>query len=384
MSKTHRLVISLVVLVFLGSVITFNVYKNHMIAEYFANSPPPAFPVTVQRINAQTWKPKLSAFGFIEPYQGVTLATESGGTVTHIAFESGQHVTKGQLLLALDTSVEQAQLDAQQALLPAKERKMKRALKLFQDRSISEDEKDDAVAEYFSLKSQVKALTAAINRRRLQAPFDGIVGLRNVYLGEYLNAGHPVVQLEDISTMRIRFSIPQTDLSRIYVNQQLDVEVDAYPEEGFQGTIKAIEPTVNAQSGVVEVLANIPNDRQVLRSGMFARLQILLNDIPLQTIIPQSAIEFNLYGETLFVIDEQATASLINNVDSNTPSKTQAIVKRISIEVKERSGHLALIDKGLNPGDRIITSGQVRLSTGSQVRFVDSNALTPMTQVPSH
>jgi membrane fusion protein (multidrug efflux system) len=383
MSKTQRSFITLAVILFLGSVIGFNLFKNHMMAQFFATRPPPTFPVTVQKIEPMTWKPILSAFGFIEPYQGVTLATEAGGTVKNIAFESGQSVVKGQVLLSLDSTVEEAKLEAQEALLPARERQMKRALKLFADNSISENQKDDAVAEYFSLKSEVEALRATIFRRQLAAPFSGVVGLRNVYLGEYLNAGHEIVQLEDISTMRIRFSIAQTDLSRIHVDQALEIQVDAYPEEAFNGKITAIEPAVNSQSGVVEVQADIPNDRQILRSGMFARISVLLPEVTQQTIIVQNAIQFNLYGETLFIIDEEATKALHAQEQNKEDPSNIAVVKQVSVKVKERAGNLAWIESGLKLSDRIITSGQVRLSNGSQVRFVETDSLAPMASIPA-
>lgn len=381
MSKTRRVLITLVVVIFLGSVIGFNVFKNHMMGQYFANMPPPEFPVTTQRVETSTWKPTLSAFGFIEPYQGVTLATEAGGTIQSIQFESGQKIKKGDLLLSLDSTVEKANLEAQEARLPARERKMKRVLRLFRENSISEDQKDEAVAEYLALKSEVASLKATIARRELVAPFSGVVGLRNVFLGQYLNAGHEVVQLEDVSTMRIRFSIAQTDLSKIYVDQPLEINVDAYPETGFKGQITAIEPAVNSQSGVVEVQADIPNDQQVLRSGMFARINILLPEVKNQVIIPQSAIQFNLYGETLFVVKPRDDETQIKKGDKEAKPALKA--EQVSIKVKARRGNLAWIESGLQPGDTIVTSGQVRLSNGSHVHEVSTEALNPTASVPA-
>ncbi|WCE29696.1 efflux RND transporter periplasmic adaptor subunit [Vibrio sp. SCSIO 43137] len=366
MKKWTFFMLLIAVLLF-GSVIGFNMYKQKMIAEYMANMPEPEFPVTVVDVEAVEWKPAIQAIGFIEPNQGVTLTAESSGVIDKIEFKSGETVTTGDMLVVLDTSVERANLASSVAKLPAAESKYKRYKGLLKKGSISREAYDDAEASYFSLKANIESLKATIDRREITAPFDGVVGIRDVYLGQYLQAGNKIVRLEDTSVMRLRFTIPQTDISLIRIDQPVNIQVDSYPEETFKGTISAIEPAVDHQSGLVQVQADIPNNGGKLRSGMFARADIVLPVIADQVVLPQTAITFNLYGDNVFIVSE---------VDGVKRVKQQVV------SVGERRGSIAHILKGVKPGDTVVTSGQIRLSNEAKVKIVESDAITPPAETP--
>ncbi len=347
-----------IVALLIGSVIAFNLYKFKKMGEYFASMPEPEFQITAAELLPQDWVPKLESFGFIEPYQGVTLANETAGTVVHLGFESGQKVNTGDLLINLDATVEQANLEAARAKLPATEAQAKRLQKLYGQGSVSEGQRDEAMANFLSLKAEIASLQATINRRTIKAPFSGVVGLRNVFLGDYLNAGTEIVRLEDISTMRLRFTLPQTLLSQVAVGQRIEVGVDAYPDKTFTGTITAIEPAVNYQSGLVQLQADIPNTDQVLRSGMFARVNVLLPTLKQQMVVPQIAINYTLYGNNVFVVEK-------HNENGNEVLRARPQ----EIQVAERRAEVARIGKGLEPGQLVVTSGQLRLSNGSKVKL---------------
>ncbi|MDW3643122.1 multidrug efflux RND transporter periplasmic adaptor subunit VmeC, partial [Vibrio sp. 1291-1] len=169
------------------------------------------------------WVPVIEAIGFIEPNQGVTVANETSGVIDKIAFESGTQVEAGQPLVLLDSEVEKANLKSSQAKLPAAEAKYKRYQGLFKKGSISKEAYDEAEANYYSLKADIESLKATIDRREIKAPFAGVVGIRNVYLGQYIQAGSDIVRLEDSSVMRLRFTVPQTDISRIKLDQEVDI-----------------------------------------------------------------------------------------------------------------------------------------------------------------
>ncbi|WP_281546336.1 efflux RND transporter periplasmic adaptor subunit [Grimontia sp. SpTr1] len=361
-------VVMLVVAVLLfGTVIGFNMFKQQKIAEYMANMPEPEFPVTAVEMVSVDWIPTIEAIGFIEPNQGVTLTTEVSGVIENINFESGQAVKQGDVLLALDSKVEVANLKSTQARLPAAEAKFKRYQGLFRKGSISKEALDEAEANFRSLQADVESLNASIERRTIDAPFDGIVGLRNVFLGEYLQPGTEIVRLEDTSIMRLRFTVPQTDIAKIKLGQQIDISVDAYPDTPFTGKISAIEPAVNFQSGLIQVQADIPNNHGQLRSGMFARANIILPTFEDQIVVDQTAINFTLYGENVYVLREE---------DGATRAYQQVV------KVGERKGHIAHVLEGLEPGDKVVTSGQVRLSNGAKVRVVESDALNPPAELP--
>ncbi|MGO3799351.1 MAG: efflux RND transporter periplasmic adaptor subunit, partial [Vibrio casei] len=366
MKKWTFFMLLIAVLLF-GSVIGFNMFKQKKIAEYMANMPEPEFPVTIVQVSPQDWVPTINAIGFVEPNQGVTLMAQDSGQIEKIDFESGNQVKKGQVLVQVDSKVEIAELKSSQAKLPAAKAKFLRYKGLYSKGSISQESYDNAQADYYSLSADIESSKASIERRTITAPFDGIVGLRNVFLGQYLATGDKVVRLEDTSIMRLRFTVPQTDISKIHVDQQINILADSYPGKTFEGKISAIEPAVNAQSGLIQVQADIPNNDGQLRSGMFARASIIMPTLKDQIIVPQTAITYTLYGDSIYVIEEKDGVKR---------------VKQQVVKVGERKGSIAHILKGIEDGQTIITSGQVRLSNNSKVKVVESDATTPPETTP--
>ncbi|MCK6265539.1 efflux RND transporter periplasmic adaptor subunit [Vibrio sp. ZSDE26] len=357
----------LIAIVLFGSVIGFNLFKQQKIAEYLANRPEPEFPVTAVEVEAVNWVPVIEAIGFIEPNQGVTVANETNGVIDKITFESGTQVEEGQSLVLLDSDVEKANLKSAKARLPAAEAKYKRYQGLYKKGSISKEAYDEAEANFYSLSADLESLKASIDRREIKAPFSGVVGIRNVYLGQYLQAGTDIVRLEDTSVMRLRFTVPQTDISRIRIDQTVDIFVDAYPERPFKGSISAIEPAVSVQSGLIQVQADIPNSDGQLRSGMFARANIILPELENQVVLPQTAITYTLYGDNVYIVSEE---------------DGEQRVKQHVVKVGERSESIAHVLDGVKVGDLVVTTGQVRLSNDAKVRVVESDATTPPAQTP--
>lgn len=355
-------------LLLFGTVIGFNLVKQQKIAEYMANMPEPEFPVTVMEAKPADWVPAIEAIGFIEPNQGVTITTEVSGVIDKIDFESGAAVKAGQPLVYLDSSVEAANLKSTQARLPAAKAKYIRYQGLYKKGSISKEAYDDAEASYFSLAADIESLKATIERRTINAPFDGVVGLRNVFLGQYIQPADDIVRLEDTTLMRLRFTVPQTDISDIHLGQDVEIFVDAYPDTPFNGKISAIEPAVNFQSGLVQVQADIPNNNGQLRSGMFARAHIILPTQENQVILPQTAITFTLYGDNVYLVNENEQGELR--------------VRQSVVKTGERKGAAVHILEGVETGDMVVTSGQVRLSNDAKVRIVESDALEAPAETP--
>ncbi|WP_421183429.1 efflux RND transporter periplasmic adaptor subunit [Aeromonas enteropelogenes] len=374
--KKWMAIMLLIAIALFGSVIGFNVFKQKMIANYLANRPEPEFPVTSMVTEAQDWVPTIEAIGFIEPNQGVTLSTELAGTIDAISFESGKPVKADQLLLSLDSSVEKANLRASQAKLPAAKAKFDRFQNLYKTSSISKEQLDEAEAAYRSLEADIESLKATIARREVRAPFSGVVGLRNVFLGQYLQPGTDIVRLEDTSVMRLRFTVPQTDISKITLGQPIEIKVDAYPQTRFDGHISAIEPAVNFQSGLIQIQADIPNNDGQLRSGMFARASIILPTVKDQIVIPQTAISFTLYGQNIYVIKESEET----DKDGNKVKVKRA--KQVVVKAGERRGNDVHVLSGIQAGDEIVLSGQVRLSNDTRVRVVQNDALAVPAQTP--
>lgn len=362
------IVMLFIALLLFGTVIGFNLFKQKKIAEYMANMPEPEFPVTVLKAQSTNWVPAIEAIGFIEPNQGVTITSEVSGVIDAIDFESGAAVKKDQPLVNLDSDVELANLKSAEARLPAAKAKYIRYQGLYKKGSISKEAFDDAEAAYFSLSADIESLKASIDRRTIKAPFDGVVGLRNVYLGEYIQPGTDVVRLEDTTLMKLRFTVPQTDISDIHLGQDVEIFVDAYPETPFSGKISAIEPAVNYQSGLVQVQADIPNNEGQLRSGMFARAHIILPTLENQITLPQTAITFTLYGDNVYLVGKD--------------DKGDLRVRQSVVKTGERKGETVHVLSGVTDGDTVVTSGQVRLSNDAKVRIVESNALQAPAETP--
>ena len=366
--KKWTFVMLLIALALFGSVISWNLYKQKMIAEFMANRPEAEFPVTVVDTKTSDWIPTIQAIGFIEPNQGVNIANEVAGKIDSITFDSGTKVKKGQLLVSLDSDVERANLKSSQAKLNAAKSKFLRYEALYKKNAVSKEALDESEASYSSLLADIESQKATIARRNITAPFDGEIGLRNVFLGEYLSAGTAIVRLEDTSVMRLRFTVPQTQISKIYLGQVVEIFVDAYPEIAFSGKISAIEPAVNYQSGLIQIQADIPNNDSQLRSGMFARANIILPTVTDQITLPQTAITFTLYGDNVYIVREDENGDL---------RVTQSVVK-----VGERIDAIAHILDGVKAGDKIVTSGQVRLSNHAKVRVVENDTLNVPAETP--
>lgn len=371
--KKWMIIMLLIALLLFGSVIGFNFYKFAQMGKAMASKPAPVFPVTLLTVKGSDWSPTLEAIGFIEPNQGVDISTQVAGTVDKIAFESGESVSKDRLLLSLNTDVERANLKSAQGKLPAARANYERMRSLYGKGGVSKGDLDNAQAEYLALQGQIESLQATINRMTIRAPFGGQVGLRNVFLGQYLKAGDSIVRLEDTSVMKLRFTVAQTELSNIRIGQPLDILVDAYPQRPFQGTITAMEPAVKQLSGVVEVQAALPNTDGLLRSGMYARVKVRLPVMKAQIVIPQTAINFTLYGQTVYVVDDAKDAK-------GQPAR---MARQVVVNVGEREEELAHVLTGLKDGDVIVTSGQIRLSNGSQVTEVEDSTLAKPATVPA-
>lgn len=359
----------LVVLGLFGTVLAYKAYSINKMINKMANAPEPSFPVTSYQIKPQPWDSSLNVIGFIEPHQGIELTTQVNGIVDKIYFKSGQIVEKGDLIIQLDSKVEIANLAAIKAQIPAAKAQYKRYLSLYKTKSISKEALDTAKASYKSLLAQNDSLQAIIERMTIKAPFSGKLGLREVDLGQFITAGTKITQLEDNSQVRLRFSVAQQELAKLKIGQQVAVKVESYVDKTFIGKISAIEPLVNVKSGLVQAQAELDNSQKLLYSGMYAQAQIHLMKKEQQIVIPQTAITFNLYGSNVFVLQKDEKDVLRSYQRTVTPGEQ----KLDSVQ----------IDKGLQAGDIIVTTGQVRLSNGSKVKIIEENLHKPLKEIPA-
>lgn len=325
----------------------------------------PAIDVAATKVTEMDWQEKISSIGVAEAVQGVDVSGSESGVVADILFDSGSEVKVGEPLVRLDSRKEEADLRATQAQIPAAEADLKRKRQLVKERVVSQSDLDDAQSKYDSLIAQSISLTATIDRRIITAPFGGVLGIRKVNKGQYLHPGDLIASLQDLSVMRMRFLVGQKDFAKIKLGQDLDARFDAYPGEVFKGRITAIEPSVKYTSGIIPIQAEIPNSDMKLLPGMYASLDVLLPEHNKRVVVPQSAVTFNLYGETTYVIDQQSMT-----------------VMPVTVRTGARRGNIVVIESGLKAGDMVVVAGQLKLSNGTKVNVVEGQTLPEMTQVP--
>lgn len=369
-----------IMLLAVGLVLTaiagFQSFKAHIIKKVmasFANAPE-----TVSTIEAayQSWQPALSAVGTLTAVQGANLSLQVPGVVSEIDFKSGEDVQKGQVLLRLRADDDEARLRALQATADLARITYERDRKLPPGRVISQATLDTDAANFENAEAQVATQRAIVDQKTLRAPFSGHLGIRAVDLGQYLPAGATVVGLQALDTLFADFYLPQQDLSRIAVDQQITAAIDAWPGHSFPGRIVAINPNVDPSSRNVLVRAELANPGHLLLPGMFATLSIGTGAEENHITLPATAIAYNSYGDSVFVVvptpseDENSQGG-----KSQHGKSTVKIAEQKFITLGPARGDQVAVLKGVEPGDIIVTAGQMKLHNGSPV--VINNAIQP-------
>lgn len=325
-------------------------------------------PETVTSATAQLadWPNSISATGSLVAVQGVTITAELGGKVAEIAFESGDRVKAGDLLLRIDVSAEQAQLRSAEAAAKLAKINLDRSRDLRANKTVSQADLDTAEANYKQATAQVDNVRAAIGKKTLRAPFDGQLGIRQVNLGQIIDEGTPVVTLQTIDPIYADFSMPQQRFSLLAQDAEVHVTTDAAPEQIFKGKITAINPEIDPATRSVRVRATLVNQGEKLRPGMFANVEVLLASEATVLQIPATAVLYAPYGDTVFVIDEQA--------DENSGEK-QLVLRQQVVRLGSTRGDYVSVLEGLKEGEQVVTTGVFKLRP--KMAVVIDNSLAP-------
>ena len=341
-------------------------------ADAMASMPVPVVNVTAQPAESQDWGVEVSAIGVLEARRGVDVTTSVSGLVQQIKFESGQTVSQGQTLVQLDADVERANLSSAQASLKLAKANLARGESLRTSDNISKATLEQRQSEYEVASAEVAALAAQIEKKVISAPFDGVLGIRKINVGQYLDAGNAIVNIQDLTVMLVNFSVSQKELSDLKVGQDVRMTTDAYPVRTFDGKISAIEPLVNEATGMVEVQGYFDNREGLLRPGMFAKLAIILPTRMQVVVVPQTSISYSLYGDFVYVANQIKTEQ----------GESVTTVERRIVKSGERRNGVVIIEDGLKAGENVVTSGQLKLDTGTRVAIVPDNTLAVPAEVP--
>jgi membrane fusion protein (multidrug efflux system) len=378
------LIAAILVALFLGGVGYFNlVFKPKMIGEFMAKMAPPPATVTAVRAGTEDWVDRVRSIGTLIAIQGIDVAPEVGGIVKNYFFDSGQDVEKGAKLIELDTSVEEADLDRNRAILLEANADLKRQASLVKKEFVSQAVVDTTTSKRDTAAASVQRMEALIAQKNITAPFAGRLGLRRMEKGQYVKAGDTLVWLQALDPIWIDFPVPEGDVGKLKNGSPIELTVSAYPGTTFKGEIEAFDARVAQDTRTLMVRGKLPNTDHRLLPGMFANVAVLEGQPKKFVTVPRTAITYGLYGDGVWVVKEgppapEKTAS-VGEVTVPAPTLT---VERRFVRVGQSQGDNVAILEGVQPGEQVVTSGQLKLHPGAPVKIDNSQPLTPSAERP--
>jgi membrane fusion protein, multidrug efflux system len=340
-----------------GALVWFNSFRNQMIAQFFANNKPPPVNVSVGEAKAEVIPNLLTAVGELAAVHQVNVTSDVSGRITEIMFTAGSHVTSGTPLVQLYDAPEQGDLANFKAQATVAQLSLDRAKQLASRQFGPQATVDSAQAAFDQAQAGIAKTEAIISQKLVRAPFDGELGVRHVEVGQFLTAGTQVVSLTDLSELYANFTVTEKDSGQLKVGQVVRVKVDAYPGQTFEGKVSTIEPQIASDTRNIRVQATIANPDHILKPGMFATTTVVLPNKPAVLTVPETAVDYTLYGDSVYVIQEK----------KSDDGKTSLAAVRSFVQTGSRIGGRAEILKGVKAGDRVVAVGQLKLQSGAAV-----------------
>jgi membrane fusion protein (multidrug efflux system) len=356
----------------LGGAFGYKIYGGMMMMKAMASMGAPAQTVSTMKVSMETWANDLKAVGTLHAAHGTNIAPEVTGTIEALPFESGQDVECGTVLLKLNSKEEGAALDALKAKRHLAELTLARDEKQLKAKAISQATYDSDKSTLDNLSAQIAQAEAALEKRTLRAPFSGRLGIRTANVGQYISAGTPVVSLQQLDPLYLDFTVPQQRLAAIQVGQKVTATTDAFEGKVFEGEISAIDAKVDETTRNINVRATIKNEEKILRPGLFASLSLIVGAPETFLTLPQTAITFNPYGSTVYLVQQ--------GVNAKGEKELQAKMTFVTTGAK-RGDQIAILD-GIKEGDEIVTSGQMKLRNGTPV-IINNNVLPTNDPAPT-
>ncbi|MCB1915340.1 MAG: efflux RND transporter periplasmic adaptor subunit [Rhodocyclaceae bacterium] len=323
-----------------------------------AKPAPRATAVEVAEVRQVAMPDELSAVGTLASSQSVMVRPEIAGRIAAIGFSDGAAVDRGLLMFRLDDATQKAELAQALASLELARSDAARTEDLFRRKFVSGSARDQANANLQVARAAVELARARLARSRIHAPFAGVVGIRRVSVGDYVKEGADLVNLEDLSSLKVDFRVPESNLGQIRTGQSVAVSVDAWPSRTFDALVEAIDPQIDAQGRAVVLRARIDNRENLLRPGLFARVRLLLEARPAVVSVPEQALIPTADGQYVFVVEGEG-------------------VRRVVVETGVRRDTRVEIRRGLEVGMQVVTAGQIKLRDGARVTIAETPAPRP-------
>ena len=377
---------------------------------------PPVASVTAAPAQALTWADRLTAVGTVAAVQGVDVTSPIDGIVVSIDFANGGNTGAGRTLVRLDTTTERAQQAALAAQAEQARLAYDRARRLIERGAVAQAEVEQRRAEWQALVAQVREIGTIIEKKRVDAPFAGTLGIRQVSLGQYVSPGTPIVSLQQLSPVFVNFPLPERSFTRIREGQEVTLTSEAFGNRSFTGRVTAIDPDLQADTRAVQVQATVPNADRALRPGMFADITVNLPGSRQVVAVPTTAITRNSYGDLVYVVhrltpqeqqqmraeaekeaeaqgggflsglfgggDEKQAAGGGEQGGEQGQPPPQVVARAVFVEVGESRGLLTEITKGLEPGMQVVTAGQLKLENDAPIRVTKGDASQGAQPVP--
>ena len=360
---TKRMFIMLGCVVLLIAGLAFG--KFLQIKQLIANAPKPgAQTVSAAKAEVLEWQPQISAVGTVTAFRGVDISSEVTGLVREVAFKSGQNVKRGDLLIQLNADSDIAQLHALEAAAELSATVLKRDQAQLAAEGVSQAQVDADAADLKNKRAQVAQQTATVEKKSIRAPFNGRLGITTVNPGQFINTGDKLVTLQTIDPVYIDFFVPQKQISSLKVGQNLKISSDAFAGQDFAGQVSSINPKIDTASRNVQVQATLSNQKQLLLPGMFANVALDVGDKNKFITLPQTAITYNPYGSTVFVIKD----------GDKKDDKGEAIkvAQQVFVTTGGTRGDQVAVLTGIQAGQLVVTSGQLKLKNGTPVLIDNS------------
>lgn len=336
---------------------------------HFDNMPQPAASVSVAVAKAERWRDGAEAVGTFVAVNGADVTTEAGGVIREFLFEPGQRVKAGTVLVRLNTANEEATLRALEAAAKLAVSQRDRWRELGKQKLVSQAEVEQRAADAASTLAQVEAQRALIAQKTIRAPFDGTLGIRKANLGQYIAPGSPIVNLQSMNPIYLDFTLPQQRMDQLVEGTVIHATVDSLPGRTFDGRITAIEPLIDAETRNFKVQATVLNDDNALRPGTFAKVGFDLGSEQAVVVIPQTAVSFNPYGNAVYVVRETTYGPDEVGMDGKQMTGIKYVVQQRFIKTGGTRGDLVAVTDGLKPGERVVTSGLLKLRNDAVVKI---------------
>ena len=380
MTKRMIIVVAVLIVVF-GGIFSYDFIRTLLVRHFVQNFQPP--PVTIATTTATTtdWQPTLAAVGSLTAVNGVNVTTEVNGMVVAIHFKSGEKVETGQPLVQLDDSADIQDLKNNQAVLALDKIDFSRKTTLYHRAAIAKSDYDQSLANLQQAQAQVNKSEVLVGKKNIRAPFAGKLGIRQINLGQFINAGDTIVNLQSFDPLFVDFSLPEKYLQSLSIGQSISISVDAYPNEKFVGTITAMDSAITENTRSIHVRASVANKDSRLYPGSFAGVTIYLPQKKSVVVVPQTAVTYSLYGNTVYVVNTTkpptTKTSPTKSSSSAAPTETKQYAYQRFVTVGDSKDNQVVIESGLQAGETVVVAGQNKLQEGTQVVIDNSVKLQP-------